>query len=487
MAPGRLRRSLSRFLATLHALFFAILGAFATLVVVGILVINNKPDLSVWHEAHLDEEFTENSQVTSLQDYLALEDRLFAQLQSDVYGKITQRERTDFNRYNEGSRSDPGIWPKNWNRTFELTTGDAQYGVLLLHGYSDSPYSLRNLGQMLHGEGAHILGLRIPGHGTAPSGLKHAIYEDMAAAVRLAMRYLSDRLGDRPLFIIGYSNGGALATHYSLAAIEDASLPRPAGLVLISPEIGVTPVAALASWQAWIGDLLGLDKLAWNTVQPEYDPFKYGSFAVNAGEQVHRLTGAIQSQLDRLEKAGRLAEIPPILAFQSAVDATVSARALLDGLFDRLKAGKHQLVIFDVNRIYEAQGLLKKPIDLDQMLSGPGRPYGVGIVSNRNDASAAVVLRQRLEGDAISSVEELGLAWPENIYSLAHISLPFAPNDPVYGNDSGSENPGVRLGELAIRGENRTLAIPNTAMTRLHWNPFFPFLTDRIRKYVTDR
>ena len=42
-------------------------------------------------------------------------------------------------------------------------------------------------------------------------------------------------------------------------------------------------------------------------------------FIFNAGEQVHRLTGAIQSQLDRLEKAGRLAEIPPILAFQSGV------------------------------------------------------------------------------------------------------------------------------------------------------------------------
>ena len=298
------------------------------------------------------------------------------------------------------------------------------------------------------------------------------------------MMHLRDQLGDRPLFIIGYSNGGALATHYSLAAIEDTSLPRPAGIILMSPEIGVSPVATLASWQAWIGVLLGLDKLAWNTVEPEYDPFKYGSFAVNAGEQAHRLTGAIQSQLDRLEKSGRLGEIPPILAFQSAVDATVSALALLDGLFDRLKAGNHQLVIFDVNRIYEAQGLLKKPIDLDFVLSGPQRPYSVGIVTNRDDANLTVVLRERLAGEEIVSLKEIGLAWPEDVYSLAHIALPFAPNDPVYGNDSASENPGVRLGRIALRGENRTLAIPNTAMTRLHWNPFFPFLSDRVRAFV---
>ncbi len=114
------RKSRSRFRTTLHALFFAALGAFATLVVAAILVINNKPDLSVWHQVYLDKEFTEKSQVTALQDYHALEDKLFAQLQRDVYGKIAQSERTHFNRYNKGSKSDPGIWPRNWNRTFEL-------------------------------------------------------------------------------------------------------------------------------------------------------------------------------------------------------------------------------------------------------------------------------------------------------------------------------------------------------------------------------
>lgn len=473
--------------ATLKALFFAGLGAIATVVAVAILVINKKPELSVWHQVHLDEEFTARSQVTSLPDYLALEGRLFAQLNNEVYNKVADRERTDFNRYHSGSKSDPEIWPQNWNRTFELAASKAPYGVLLLHGYSDSPYSLRKLGQMLHRDGAHVLGLRIPGHGTASSGLKHAVYEDMAAAVRLGMKHLRDQLKNRPLFIIGYSNGGALAIHHALTAIEDSRLPRPTGIILLSPEIGVSPVAALASWQARIGDLLGLEKLAWNTVQPEYDPFKYGSFAVNAAEQVYRLTAAIQTQLDQLEKQERLHRIPPILAFQSAVDATVTARALLDGLFDRLKAGNHQLVIFDVNRIYEAQGLIRKPIKLDALLSGPKRQYSVSVVTNRNDADLAVIVRERPAGEEVAKLEEIGLAWPRDVYSLAHVALPFAPDDPVYGNDSASENPGVRLGQLALRGENRTLAIPSTAMTRQHWNPFFPFLSNRIQTFVAGR
>jgi alpha-beta hydrolase superfamily lysophospholipase len=343
------------------------------------------------------------------------------------------------------------------------------------------------LGRQFQEDGGDVLGLRMPGHGTTPSGLIHATFQDMAAAVRIGMKDLKRKVGDRPIFMVGYSNGGALATNYSLASVEDGNLPRPAGIILISPEIGISEVAAFADWQAWLGDLLGLDNLSWNVVLPEYDPYKYNSFAVNAGYQAYEATVVIQSELDHLEKQGRLTEIPPILAFQSAVDATVSARALLDRLFDRLKPGGHQLVVFDLNRIYAAQGLIKSPIDLDRLLNGPARSYGVSLVTNRDGASAAVVLRERPAGETGSTTREIGLSWPDDVYSLSHIALPFAPDDPLYGHDDRSENPGVRLGRLALRGENRTLAIPTTAMTRQHWNPFFQLMSDHIRAFISKR
>jgi hypothetical protein len=66
-------------------------------------------------------------------------------------------------------------------------------------------------------------------------------------------------------------------------------------------------------------------------ILPEYDPFKYGSFAVNAGDVVYRITGQIQERLGELGRTGALERFPRLLAFSSVVDATVSTRALVEG------------------------------------------------------------------------------------------------------------------------------------------------------------
>lgn len=459
-------------------------GAFVAIAGAAILYVNSKPDLSIWHTADLDGEFTARSGLKDFREYLELEEALFAELKSEVYDEIGDSERSAYNRYTIGSKSDPGIWTPNWNRTFEYGNTDAAFGVLLLHGYSDSPYSLRGFGQMMRDAGAHVLGLRIPGHGTAPSALKYTTADDMTAAVHLAMAYLKSTMGERPIFIIGYSNGAALALNYDLEAVEDAALPMPAGVVLMSPEIGISRAAAYANWQARVGDFLGLDKLAWSSVLPEFDPFKYNSFAVNAGEQAWRMTEKIRTAFDRLARDGRLGEIAPILAFQSAVDATVLANAVVTGLFQRLPSGDHELVIFDVNRYYEAQGLITKPIDLERLISGPRAAYAIGIVTNRDSATFDAVLRSRPAGSDVVTTTELGLSWPDDVYSLSHIAVPFAQDDPLYGNDPRSEDPGIRLGRLALHGENGTLSIPPTMMTRQRWNPFHAFMTTRIAEFV---
>jgi alpha-beta hydrolase superfamily lysophospholipase len=466
----------------LRALGYSAVGALVVLVVGYVYYLNSRADLAVWHLAELDEEFSADSDITVFSDYLALEERLFRQLEEEVYARVPPEERTRINRYHRGSLADPHGWSTNWNRTFELAAASPRAGVLLLHGMSDSPYSLRHLGERFNAEGAHVLGLRMPGHGTAPSGLVNLAWEDMAAAVRLAMHHLAEKVGDRPIHIVGYSTGAAVAVLYVLDTLEDATLPRAQRLVVLSPAIGVTSVAALAVWQARLGHLLGLDKLAWTDILPEYDPFKYGSFAVNAGDVVYRLTEQIQRRITALGEQGRLGGLPPILAFSSVVDATVSTPALVRGLFERLPPGGHELVLFDINRMAKIEPILKwNPTAVVEALKEDPHPaFTLSLVTNEHPDTLDVAVHRWDPGEAAPRVVNTGLSWSADLYSLAHGALPFPPDDALYGGHPKGENPGLQLGAIALRGERGVLQIGAADMLRLRWNPFYAYVEARV-------
>ena len=467
-------------------LLYMVTGGGIALLVAGVMYLNNQPNLSVWHTAKLDAEFTASSPVVNFEDYLALEDRLFAQLKERVYDQIKPEDQFSINRYYQGSLFDPDRRSPNWNHTFELSTHTPAVGVLLLHGMSDSPYSLHNLGTRLHAEGVHVVGLRIPGHGTAPSGLVHVRWQDMAAAVKLAVQHLYEQVGKQPIYIVGYSNGAALALHYALSVIEDPLLPPVEKLVLISPEIGVTSLAPLAIWQERIGRLLRLKKLRWNDVIPEYDPYKYNSFAINAGDQAYRLTIENRSRLDALATTGKLDQLPQILAFQSVLDATVSPRALVLELFEKLPNRGHELVAFDINRIVNVEHMLKSDpkTGIDKIMNNPENRFIFSLVTNENDKSERVVVRTRKPGQAEITQTDIDLAWHGDVFSLGHIALPFPAQDPLYGAGQKNDNSVIQLGSLAIRGEEGMLQIPASLMLRIHWNPFYPYLEKRALHHI---
>ena len=463
-----------------------LLGACIALMLAAGIYITSRPALDIWHTTLLDGEFTAQVGTSDWSGYLAREDALFEELDRQIIERVPPPQRTEFNRFSTGSKSDPARWPTNWNRSFEWPSPDARFGVLLLHGYTDSPYSLRTIGETLLANGGHVLALRIPGHGTAPSALRTITAEDMNAAVSLAMAHLHDQLPNKPIIVVGYSNGAALALHHTFAAINDGKPERPAGLVLISPEIGLSPIAALASWQAWVGELLGISELAWDSIEVEFDPFKYNSFAVNAGAQAYRMTELVQQQIDKLAASGRLGQVPPVLAFQSEADATVTASAVKAALFDRLDSDDAELVLFDVNRVFEGEGLVDAPTGFDAALAGPPHKYTVSVLTNRDKKDLATVVRQRAAMREDVTTTETGLQWPRDVYSLAHIALPFPADDPLYGDGRASSLSGLNLGRAILRGEKGRLQIPDSAMTRQHWNPFYSYIESRILAFVEE-
>ena len=83
-------------------------------------------------------------------------------------------------------------------------------------------------------------------------------------------------------------------------------------------------------------------------------------------------------------------------------------------------------------------------------------------------------------GEKEHTTQPLGLRWPRDVYSLAHVALPFAPEDPVYGGPDAGKSPGIQLGELVLRGERGVLEIGASDLLRLRWNPFYPYVEQRV-------
>jgi hypothetical protein len=245
-------------------------------------------------------------------------------------------------------------------------------------------------------------------------------------------------------------------------------------------------LAALAIWQARLGHLLGLQKLEWNSILPEYEPYKYGSFAVNGGDLSYRLTVENRKRLTELKGTEKLKKFPPVLAFQSAVDKTVSMKAVVEVLFRQLPRGEHELMLFDINRSRELEMVLKTDPKsyIETLFKSPDLPFTLSFFTNTTDAATRIFIRSKEAGQAETIEAFPDLKWPDSVYSQSHVSLPFPPDDPVYGNVS-ADNPGVQLGNLALRGERDILQIPASTMLRLRWNPFYDFMENRMLEFLS--
>lgn len=421
--------------------------------------------------------------------YIEAENRILQSVRSEVTDRLDAPARTPADRYFEGSPVYPGRFARDWNRSYILEPdGPAKGAAVFLHGLTDSPYSLRHIAERYRELGYVAIGLRLPGHGTVPAALTSSQWEDWLAATRLAVREARRRVGPAaPLHLVGYSAGGALAVKYALDAIEDPHLARPDQLILISPMIGITRFARFAGLAGLPALLPAFAKAAWLSVLPEFNPFKYNSFPVNAARQAYRLTAAVQSQMQMLGREGRLAGMPPILTFQSAMDFTVSASAVVTGLYARLPANGSELVLFDLNRNTKFGPLLRTVFAAatERILPDPPRAWRLTLIANTPD-DADVKERVTEAGETNERIRSLGIVYPRDVYSLSHVALPFPATDGIYGSspDPGDDF-GVNLGAMAARGEVGVLIISLDSLARITWNPFFPYMMQRIEERIT--
>jgi carboxylesterase len=106
--------------------------------------------------------------------------------------------------------------------------------VLLVHGFSGTPYEMHYLGERLAAEGIRVRGVRLAGHGGEPAEMGANGPDNWYESVVHGFEELRE-FGD-PNIVIGLSMGAVLSAR--LAADQRESV---AGLVMLAPAFFLTP------------------------------------------------------------------------------------------------------------------------------------------------------------------------------------------------------------------------------------------------------
>lgn len=184
--------------------------------------------------------------------------------------------------------------------------GSDDIGVLLCHGFTSTPQSMRGWAEHLAEAGHTVRCPLLPGHGTRWQELNRTTWRDWYGAVEQALDELRDRC--RSVFVFGLSMGGTLTLR--LAELH----PDIAGIVLVNPsvmtlrkEAKLLPVLSrvVPSMAAIAGDI----------AKPEVVELAYSRLPLRGMASLQQMWSVVRADLGSVRQ--------PLLLLHSAVDHVV--------------------------------------------------------------------------------------------------------------------------------------------------------------------
>lgn len=185
-------------------------------------------------------------------------------------------------------------------------------GVLLCHGFTGSPQSLRPWAEYLAAAGLSVSLPRLPGHGTTWQEMARTRWEDWYAEVDRAFDQL--RAQADQIFVMGLSMGGCLALR--LGELRGSVI---SGLVLVNPSVTAdTRLFALAPvLKLFVPSLKGI---ASDIKKDGAGELGYTRIPVKAAATLPGLWRITQAQLSKVTQ--------PVLVFRSTTDHVVGPASL---------------------------------------------------------------------------------------------------------------------------------------------------------------
>jgi esterase/lipase len=213
----------------------------------------------------------------------------------------------------------------------EHCAGRARIGVLLSHGLSDSPFSMRDPALALQAACYQVRVVLLPGHGTKAEDLLNVSRDDWRVTFQNAADQFSKEVD--VMYVGGFSTGGALAAEYAWQHSNSV-----AGAILFSPVFKVnSSIDWLSPWLAMVKD--------WLDHYPSDDFAKYASIPLPAIAQVYKLSKEVRNLILDNPK-----ELPVFIALSEddqTVDASVSEKVFKTGMIGT----KSQMVLYSKDQM----------------------------------------------------------------------------------------------------------------------------------------
>ena len=198
-------------------------------------------------------------------------------------------------------------------------SGGARGAVVLSHGFTGSPTSLRPWGERLVEAGFEVSIPRLAGHGTRWQDLNRTHWTDWYDGVEAEVLRLSRQYGR--VGVGALSMGGSLALR-----VAQQHPDRVAGLALVNPSVGSSdPKMRLIPLLSRL--VPSIDAIADDIAKPDVTENAYPRTPLRAVHSMMRLWRTVRADLDQVRC--------PILLFRSVVDHVVdptSARLIMEGV-----------------------------------------------------------------------------------------------------------------------------------------------------------
>jgi len=185
-------------------------------------------------------------------------------------------------------------------------------GVLLCHGFTGSPQSLRPWAGYLAEAGLSVRLPRLPGHGTTWQDMARTRWEDWYAEVALAFDELQAHSDE--IFVMGLSMGACLALR-----LTEQRGSAVSGLVLVNPSVAPdTRLFALAPVLKYV--VPSLKGIASDIKKDQATELAYNRVPVKAAASLPGLWRITQAHLAEVTQ--------PVLVYRSATDHVVGPASL---------------------------------------------------------------------------------------------------------------------------------------------------------------